>query len=213
MSNIITVTDAYKELGKRCVLDHVHVGFEEGKISGIIGRNGSGKTILLKAILGLLPLDKGEISVRGKVMGKEIEFMEDVGFIVNEPGFLPYESGRRNLRYIASIQNTVSDRAVDEAMEKVGLNPRDRKRVGQYSMGMRQRLGIAQAIMESPSVLILDEPMNGLDNDGVGDIRVLLMKMRKEGRTILLTSHSKEDVDLLCDTVYRMDRGVLTQER
>lgn len=210
---MISVTNAYKKLGQQCVLSHVNAQFKEGSITGIIGRNGSGKTVLLKAILGLIPLDEGEIRVNGKIIGKDVEFMEDVGFIINEPGFLPYYSGRRNLQYIASIQNSVSPKRIDESMQSVGLNPRDPKHVGQYSMGMKQRLAIAQATMESPSILILDEPMNGLDNDGVDEIRVLLKQLRNDGRTILLSSHSKEDIDLLCDTVYRMDRGILTQER
>ena len=196
-----------------CIRDSVNAQFKEGSITGIIGRNGSGKTVLLKAILGLMPLDEGEIRVNGKIIGKDVEFMEDVGFIINEPGFLPYYSGRRNLQYIASIQNSVSPKRIDESMQSVGLNPRDPKHVGQYSMGMKQRLAIAQATMESPSILILDEPMNGLDNDGVDEIRVLLKQLRNNGQTILLSSHNKEDIDLLCDTVYRMDRGILTQER
>lgn len=210
---MISVTNAYKKLGQQCVLSHVNAQFKEGSITGIIGRNGSGKTVLLKAILGLMPLDEGEIRVNGKIIGKDVEFMEDVGFIINEPGFLPYYSGRRNLQYIASIQNSVSPKRIDESMQSVGLNPRDPKHVGQYSMGMKQRLAIAQATMESPSILILDEPMNGLDNDGVDEIRVLLKQLRNNGQTILLSSHNKEDIDLLCDTVYRMDRGILTQER
>ncbi len=210
---MISVTNAYKKLGQQCVLSHVNAQFKEGSITGIIGRNGSGKTVLLKAILGLMPLDEGEIRVNGKIIGKDVEFMEDVGFIINEPGFLPYYSGRRNLQYIASIQNSVSPKRIDESMQSVGLNPRDPKHVGQYSMGMKQRLAIAQATMESPSILILDEPMNGLDNDGVDEIRVLLKQLRNNGQTILLSSHNKEDIGLLCDTVYRMDRGILTQER
>lgn len=210
---MISVTNAYKKLGQQCVLSHVNAQFKEGSITGIIGRNGSGKTVLLKAILGLMPLDEGEIRVNGKIIGKDVEFMEDVGFIINEPGFLPYYSGRRNLQYIASIQNSVSLKRIDESMQSVGLNPRDPKHVGQYSMGMKQRLAIAQATMESPSILILDEPMNGLDNDGVDEIRVLLKQLRNNGQTILLSSHNKEDIGLLCDTVYRMDRGILTQER
>lgn len=210
---MISVTNAYKKLGQQCVLSHVNAQFKEGHITGIVGRNGSGKTVLLKAILGLMPLDEGEIRVNGKMIGKDVEFMEDVGFIINGPGFLPYDSGRRNLQYIASIQKTINLQKIDESMQRVGLNPKEPKHVGQYSMGMRQRLAIAQAIMESPSFLILDEPMNGLDNDGVKEIRALLKQLRSDGRTVLLSSHSKEDIDLLCDTVYRMDRGNLTWER
>ena len=187
---MISVTNAYKKLGQQCVLSHVNAQFKEGSITGIIGRNGSGKTVLLKAILGLMPLDEGEIRVNGKIIGKDVEFMEDVGFIINEPGFLPYYSGRRNLQYIASIQNSVSPKRIDESMQSVGLNPRDPKHVGQYSMGMKQRLAIAQATMESPSILILDEPMNGLDPAGIREMRELLKGlMQKQKMTILLSSH------------------------
>lgn len=213
MSKIIRINNACKSLKKQCVLNGVTVEFEENKISGIIGRNGSGKTVLLKAVLGLMPLDQGIITSNGKIIGKDTEFLENVGFIINEPGFLPYYSGIHNLEYIASIRKTLSRKRIEESMKKVGLNPEERKPVGQYSMGMKQRLAIAQAIMESPSILILDEPMNGLDDKGVEDIRKLLRQMQNEGCSILLSSHNKEDIDLLCDEVYRMDKGSLKQER
>lgn len=209
MDNIITVEGVSKTYKGTKVLDNVNVVFGSGRIHGIIGRNGSGKTMLIKAVCGLVQPDSGKITVFGKVVGKDVDFPENIGVIIESPGFLPSESGYRNLAYLASLRGKIGKPEIRNAIISVGLNPDDKKHVGKYSLGMRQRLGIAQAIMENPDILILDEPMNGLDKSGVEDIRKLLLKFRNEGKTILLVSHSTEDIGILCDEVYEMDSGRL----
>ena len=207
MDPIILVEHAVKHFGSQAALQDVSVSFEAGKIHGIIGRNGSGKTVLFKCILGLTPLTSGRILVDGRPIGGGRTVPEDVGAIIESPGFLPHYSGFRNLKFLASLRGQIGNEKIREAIRMTGLDPDNRKHVGKYSMGMRQRLGIAQAIMERPRLLILDEPMNGLDNQGVEDIRNILLKLRGLGKTILLASHNREDIEILCDTVTEMDRG------
>lgn len=208
--NELVLKEVTKKFKNATVLDKVSVSFEAGKIHGIIGRNGSGKTVLFKCICGFMPITSGQIWVVGKQIGKEIDVPQNLGIIIEAPGFLPNYSGYRNLKFLSLIRQQIDDVRIKETMKKVGLDPDNKKRVGKYSLGMRQRLGIAQAIMEDPSVLILDEPMNGLDKPGVEDIRQLILNLKSEGKTILIASHSSEDIAKLCDTVYEMDAGVLT---
>lgn len=211
--NAIVVEDVVKCFKKVTALNHVSLSLERGKIHGIIGRNGSGKTVLFKCICGFMPLSSGSITVEGKRIGKDVDIPQDVGAIIEAPGFLPNYSGFRNLELLALIRNRIGADEIRQAMVMVGLDPDSKKWVNKYSLGMRQRLGIAQAIMEGPSVLILDEPMNGLDEHGVEDVRKLLLGLKKEGKTIIIASHNAEDIDVLCDTVCRMDAGVLTNVR
>lgn len=211
MSEVIYVQNITKIYGQQTVLKNVSLTCAEGKIYGLIGRNGSGKTVLLKCICGLIQPTSGEVSVWGKRIGRDVDFPDNIGFIIETPGFLPHESGLSNLKHLASIQRKIGLREIRESMELVGLDPDLKKAVGKYSMGMRQRLGIAQAIMEKPKLLILDEPMNGLDNQGVGHIRSVLLSLKEKGVTIVLASHFKEDISYLCDEVYQMDAGVLTR--
>ena len=213
MSSIVEVKGLSKSFGKNCVLDNVSVSFEEKQIHGIIGRNGSGKTMLFKCILGMMPFSEGEILVRSRRVGKDIDVPDDVGMIIEGPGFLPNYSGYSNLRLLSRVKKVIGRDEIVRAIESVGLNPASRKRVGKYSMGMRQRLCIAQAIMEDPSMLILDEPMNGLDNRGVSEIRELLLNLKSKGNTIFIASHNPEDIRQLCDTVCEMDCGKLTRIR
>ena len=187
--------------------------FEKGKIYGLVGRNGSGKTVLLKSICGFLPLTSGTIKVEGKVIGKDIEVPENIGIIIEEPGFLPQYSAKKNLKLLALLRNQISDAEIEGTLEKVGLDPKSKKKVGKFSMGMRQRLGIAQAIMENPRILILDEPTNGLDEVGVKEIRKLLLDLKNEERTIIIASHNAEDISTLCDQVYEMDGGVIRERQ
>lgn len=208
---LIQVCNATKKYNDRIVLCNVCLTVEKGTICGIIGRNGSGKTVLLKSICGLLPLSSGVIVVNGKKIGKDIEIAESCGVLIESPGYLPNYSAYMNLFLLSKIQGIISKDIIKNTLISVGLDPQDKKAVSKYSLGMKQRLGIAQAIMENPSILILDEPMNGLDNIGVHDIRNLLLSMKEQGKTILLTSHNKEDIELLCDSVYQMDGGVLKQ--
>ncbi len=213
MSSIVEVKGLSKSFGKNRVLDNVSFSFEEKQIHGIIGRNGSGKTMLFKCILGMMPFSEGEILVRSRRVGKDIDVPDDVGMIIEGPGFLPNYSGYSNLRLLSRVKKVIGRDEIVRAIESVGLNPASRKRVGKYSMGMRQRLCIAQAIMENPSMLILDEPMNGLDNRGVSEIRELLLNLKSKGKTIFIASHNPEDIRQLCDTVCEMDCGKLTRIR
>ena len=212
MENVIVVEEVSKSYKGISVLDHVNISFEKGKIHGIIGRNGSGKTVFIKVICGLVRPDEGHVSVNGKEIGKDVDFPESIGVIIEAPGFLPNLSAYRNLDYLASLKGVIEKEEIRNAMSLVGLDPDDRKHVGKFSLGMKQRLGIAQAIMENPDILILDEPMNALDKSGVAEIRELLLRLKAEGKTILIVSHNAEDIRMLCDTVYEMDGGKLTRQ-
>ena len=209
MENCIEVQNVVKRFRDHVVLKNVSISFEKGKIHGIVGRNGSGKTVLFKCICGLMHPEEGVIFVNGKRVGRDVDMPEDIGAIIEAPGFLPNYSGYKNLRFLANIRRKIGKEEILSVLKTVGLDPESRKHVGKYSLGMRQRLGIAQAIMEDPEILILDEPMNGLDNAGVQDIRALLLELKAQGKTILLASHNHEDIAALCDTVHEMDGGVL----
>ena len=205
----IEIKDLCKSFRKEKVLKNVSLSIEKSTICGIVGRNGSGKTVLFKCICGFLRPDSGEIRVRGKLVGKEVEVPENMGIIIEQPGFLRHYSGFRNLEFLAELNGKPSRQRMEEILELVGLLEQKDKKVGKYSMGMRQRLGISQAIMEEQDILVLDEPMNGLDNQGVEEMRRLLLELRRKGVTILLASHNQEDIRQLCDTVHEMDAGVL----
>lgn len=211
MDTIIELRNVKKRFREYVALNDVSVSFAQGKIHGIIGRNGSGKTVLMKCICGLMHQDLGEIVVSGKKIGKDTDIAEGVGAIIEAPGFLNNYSGMKNLQFLAGIKRTIRKEEIAKHIELVGLDPKSKKHVGKYSLGMRQRLGIAQAIMENQRILILDEPMNGLDQQGVEDMRELFLMLKKQGKTILLASHSKEDIDVLCDEVYEMEHGTLKQ--
>jgi len=213
MENLICVKEVTKRFGKECVLHGVSRDFEAGKIHGIVGNNGSGKTVLMKCICGYLLPESGAIYVRQKQIGVDVDFPENMGLIIETPGFLPALSGVKNLELLAALRGRIGLREIAETMRRVGLDPEMRKPVGKYSLGMRQRLGIAQAIMEDPSLLILDEPLNGLDKGGVREMRELLKSLRQAGKTILLASHNQADIDELCDTVCEMDDGRMTAIR
>lgn len=206
---IINVEQAVKEFRETTALNDVSIAFERNKIHGLIGRNGSGKTVLLKCICGLMKLTSGTIQINGKIVGKDIQIPDNIGIIIEAPGFYPNFSGYENLKYLASIKGKIGKEEIREAITRVGLNPDMKKWVGKYSLGMRQRLGIAQAIMENPEILILDEPTNGLDKKGVEEFRELMKSFKEEGKTILLASHNSEDIGLLCDTVHELDGGTL----
>lgn len=207
----VCVKDAVKIYGEQTVLNHVSLELREGTIYGIVGQNGSGKTVLFKSICGFTKLTEGSVEVLGKVIGKDVDIAENIGAIIENPGFLPNYSAYRNLKFLAELTGRISGKEILSLIEKVGLDPQSRKKVGKYSMGMRQRLGIAQAIMENLPILILDEPFNGLDKDGVGQMRQLLLEQKRVGKTILLASHNSADIDILCDEVYEMESGVLSQ--
>ena len=208
---MISIENLNKQFKTQLVLNNINVKFSNGHIYGIIGRNGSGKTVLLKCICGFLKPTTGVISVNHKIVGKDIDFPENLGFIIETPGFLLNYSGYKNLKYLASIRKKIDSNEIKDSMSLVGLDFADKKHVGKYSLGMRQRLGIAQAIMEKPDILVLDEPMNALDKNGVEEMRRLFLKMKSEGKLILLTSHNREDIEILCDEVYEMEEGILNK--
>ena len=213
MDAIIDVQHVSKSFGEEQVLKNICRSFEIGKIHGIVGNNGSGKTVLMKCICGFLRPDSGKIHVNYKEVGKDMDFPDDLGIIIETPGFLPNISGFKNLQLLASLKKKASDAVIRDAIMKVGLDPYMKKPVGKYSLGMRQRLGLAQALMEDPQLLILDEPLNGLDKHGAAHIRELIKSLRDEGKTVLLASHNQMDIDELCDTVCEMDGGVMTMVR
>ena len=194
------------------MLQPLTMGFEEGMIHGIIGRNGSGKTVLMKMILGILQPTTGTVIVGDKRIGKDVDFPESAGAIIETIEFIPYMSAYQNLADIAAMRGNLSKTQIKEVIEMVGLGNVGRKHVSKFSMGMRQRLAIAQAVMESPKLLILDEPMNGMDEKGVEEMRRLILARKAAGTTIILSSHNIEDIRILCDQVYRIDAGVVMRE-
>jgi ABC-2 type transport system ATP-binding protein len=211
-NKVVEIKNLYKKYKDAIILNKVNLELEEGKIYGIVGRNGSGKSMLFKTICGLINPTEGEV----KVFGEDISngsFPKNTGVIIEAPGFLPQYSGFNNLKLLASINNVATDEDIKKVIDLVGLNPEDKKPVKKFSLGMKQRLGIAQAIMEKPKLLILDEPMNGLDSSGVEDIRNLIKEYKSTGVTIILSSHNKEDIEILCDEVFNMENGVLTSAK
>ena len=212
MNDYIQLTNISKTFGKQTVLQPLTMGFEEGMIHGIIGRNGSGKTVLMKMILGILQPTTGTVIVGDKRIGKDVDFPESAGAIIETIEFIPYMSAYQNLADIAAMRGNLSKTQIKEVLEMVGLGNVVRKHVSKFSMGMRQRLAIAQAVMESPKLLILDEPMNGMDEKGVEEMRRLILARKAAGTTIILSSHNIEDIRILCDQVYRIDAGVVMRE-
>lgn len=208
---IVTIEHVSKSFGNQEVLTDISFSMEKGKIYGLIGRNGSGKTVLLKCICGFLTPTAGEIRIDGQKTTEKEAYMDKMGIIIETPGFLPGYSAYKNLKMLAMIRKSISDSQIRDAIISVGLDPDSPKKVGKFSMGMRQRLGIAQAIMGNPEILLLDEPMNGLDNHGVDDMRKLFLELRNQGKVILLASHNKEDIEFLCDDVFTMDAGILSR--
>lgn len=209
--NMISVKGVNKKFKNIRILNDVCFEAPKGKISGIIGRNGSGKTVFLKILCGLMYPDSGSVCIDGKEIGKDCDFPESLGAIIEAPGFISYQSGYKNLKYLASLKGNIGKDDIYESMKSVGLNPEDKKHVRKYSLGMKQRLGIAQAIMENPSLLILDEPMNGLDKEGVVEMRELFIKLKNEGKTIVLVSHNSEDITELCDYLYEIHNGEMNR--
>lgn len=208
---VININGVSKFFGEEQVLKEITLQFSGGRVYGIIGNNGSGKTVLFKCICGFMKPDQGVIEVNRKRIGREIDFPEDIGIIIETPGFLPHCTGFRNLQILADLRGRIRKEDIVRTLEKVGLDPKMKKHVCKYSLGMRQRLGIAQAIMEDPKVLILDEPFNGLDKHGVLHIRNIIQELKKQGKTILLASHNAEDIRVLCDAVYEMDAGAVKE--
>lgn len=208
MSEIVKVENVTKYFKQEKVLDDVNMNLETGHIYGIVGKNGAGKTVLFKIIAGFIKPSLGKVTVAGKIIGVDRDFPDSLGLIIETPGFLSQYNAYQNLLYLANINNKISKEDIKEAIRMVGLDPDSNKKVGKFSLGMRQRLGIAQAIMENPNLIILDEPMNGLDKKGIEDVKELLLKLKGDGKTILMASHYAEDMEI-CDEVFQMEDGKL----
>ncbi len=213
MSNLmVEVKNVTKVIKEEKILNNVSMEIERGKIYGVVGHNGSGKSVLFKTITGLMIPTAGEVYVKGKKVDKD-NIPSDIGVILDCTGFLPMYSAFDNLKMIASINGIVDDNRVKKVIEMVGLDANSKKHVNKFSIGMKQRLAFAQALMEKPDFMILDEPMNGLDSDGVELFRKIIKDLNeKKGVTILMASHIREDIDSLCNKVYVMNRGVLSVE-
>ncbi|GFI23867.1 ABC transporter ATP-binding protein NatA [Lachnospiraceae bacterium] len=207
--NSIKIIDVNKSFGKTKVLNNISLECNQGEIIGIIGRNGAGKTVLFKIMCGLMSVDSGDIIVNGTKRKKQSEVLRSAGIIIEDPAFLKNYSGIKNLEYLYMLNHKNDKPYLENVMKRVGLDPKSKKHVGKYSMGMRQRLAIAQAIMENPNFLILDEPFNGLDNQGVVEMRNIFLEFKQEGKVIIVASHNSEDIKVLCDHVYSMEAGNL----
>ena len=208
---MIRIENLSLTIKKAKILENINLEFESGKIHGLIGRNGSGKTMLMKCICGFVRPTEGRVLVNEKVIGYDVDFPENIGIIIETPEFVPYLSGYENLKMLAGCRKKIGKEQICEAMEQVELDWKNKLHVKKYSLGMRQRLGLAQAIMEKPEILVLDEPFNGLDDDGVSKMRELLLKKKEEGITVIISSHNAEDIQILCDTVHRLYRGKVVE--
>jgi ABC-2 type transport system ATP-binding protein len=207
--HVIEVINVSKQIGGRSILEQVSLTVERQQICGISGHNGAGKSILLRIIAGLIRPSEGQVRVFNEAIGEQVEFPRSTGAMIDGPGFLPHYSGFKNLQLLAMIRNAIDATAIADAMRSVGLNPQDTKPVRTYSTGMRQRLGLAQAMMEKPQLLLLDEPTSAIDRDGRARIHQLLRELNAQGVTIVLTSHSNEELATLCDTIFYMESGRL----
>ena len=205
----LEVHHATKRIHGNTVLQDISCTFLSGKIYGLKGINGSGKTMFMRLLCGLIRPSEGEIFYDEKKLGTDFRFPPGVGILLENPSFLDSYTGLQNLKMIADINQKITEKEIRNTLFRVGLDPDDQRKYKKYSLGMKQRLGIAAAVMEKPDLLILDEPFNGLDKHGVGEIRKLLLELKEEGKTILLASHNEEDIRILCDEVYEMDGGVL----
>lgn len=206
MSEII-IENLSKTIKNNKILDNVNLTFESGHVYGLVGRNGSGKTMLLRAICGLIFPDSGKVIIDGKQLHKDISFPESCGIIIENTDLLPNFSAFDNLKMLSEIKNTANDNMIKSAIKSVGLDPDSKKKVKTFSLGMKQRLSIAQALFEDPDILLLDEPTNALDEDGVNDVRRILLEQKKKNKLIIIASHNKEDISLLSDIVISVSNG------
>ncbi len=188
-----------KLIKKKEILTDINLTFESGKIYGLHGHNGSGKTMLLRAICGLILPTSGSVTVDGKTVGKDIEFPDSVGVIIENMSLIPEYTGFKNLQLLAGIKKKIGDSEIRDTLTSVGLDPDDKRKVKEYSLGMKQKLNFAQAIMEKPELLLLDEPTNAMDVQTVEKVRSILVEMKEKGTLIIIASHNKEDLDALCD--------------
>lgn len=203
----IKITHLSKKIKKAVILDDVNMELESGRIYGLKGKNGSGKTMLMRAICGLITPTNGTVEIDGKILGKDISFPESIGVLIENPSFISNYTGMKNLQVLASIQKRIGDEEIRNTLELVGLDPDDKRTFKKYSLGMKQRLGIAEAIMERPDIVILDEPINALDENGAAMIREILHNLRNEGKLIILACHDTEELNFLADEIYEIAEG------
>lgn len=208
----IEIKNLTKKIGSNTVLSDINLTMEAGKIYGLKGKNGSGKTMLMRVISGLITPTEGEVLIDGKKLGKDMSFPESIGLLIENPAFLPTYSGFDNLKTIASIKGIITDEEIKDVIKRVGLDPDDKKKYKKYSLGMKQKLGIACAIMEKPDIVILDEPVNAVDEDGIKVIREVLDELKKEGKIIILACHDKEELFFLSDEIIEIDCGVIKRQ-
>lgn len=203
--------DVCKKIGNKDILKNINLELESGKIYGFVGRNGSGKTMLFRALSGLMSVSSGEVIYDGKVLKKDINIIPNLGIIIENAGLYPELTGFDNLKLLTKLNKNVDNERIKSVISMVGLDPDDKRRYSKYSLGMKQRIVIAQALMESPEVLMLDEPTNALDEDGVTMVRNLIKKEKEKGSLVLIASHNKEDIDFLADEVYRIKEGQIIE--
>lgn len=209
----IRLVNASRKIGYEMVIDNVNIQFESGHIYGLRGKNGSGKTMLMRAICGLIHLGEGEIWLDDKLLGKDMEFPESVGALLENPGFMENDTAMRNLMTLAEIRNEIGEEEIKNTMEDLGLDPYSKKKVKKYSLGMKQKLGIVAAIMEHPKLILLDEPTNALDTESIGKLNVLLQEEMMEYQPIIIiASHDRDELSMLCDTIYKVEKGRVTLE-
>lgn len=208
----VEVQGLYKQFGRQTVLQDVSFQLESGKIHGLVGDNGSGKSVLLKCLCGILPWERGVIRIQGKEMHPGKGTPPLLGLVIEHPGFIGSMSGWRNLKYLAGIRGIAGDAQIKASLEQVGLLHEAKKPVKKYSLGMRQKLAIAQALMEAPDIYLMDEPFNGLDKTSTAAIQKLFMELRAQGKTFLLVSHHPSDISSLCDDVYAIENGSISRK-
>ena len=208
----VEVQGLYKQFGQQTVLQDVSFQLESGKIHGLVGDNGSGKSVLLKCLCGILPWERGVIRIQGKEMHPGKGTPPLLGLVIEHPGFIGSMSGWRNLKYLAGIRGIAGDAQIKASLEQVGLLHEAKKPVKKYSLGIRQKLAIAQALMEAPDIYLMDEPFNGLDKTSTAAIQKLFLELRAQGKTFLLVSHHPSDISSLCDDVYAMENGGISRK-
>lgn len=210
MGPYLEIKNVSKRFGHRTILEDVSLSVERGKTVGIVGANGSGKSVLFRILCGFEKPDQGKVCVRGKEPGKNgQDFPDNIGVFINSPGFIGIYSGFENLKFLADIKGKIGEKEIEAAMEKVGLDPGDKTKVEHYSLGMKQKLGLAQAMMEGQDILVLDEPFNALDYKTYEDVKTIIRMLKAEDKTIFLTSHHFKDIEQLCDQVYVIEDGRL----
>ena len=208
----LTVENLSKKIKDKTILNNINLELESGNVYGFVGRNGCGKTMLFRAVSGLINIDSGKVTLDGKELHVDMQILPDMGIILENAGLYTEFTGKKNLEILSKIRNKISSEDIDDAIRRVGLDPDDKRTVRKYSLGMKQRIALAQAIMEHPSIIILDEPTNALDEDGVKKIRQIIMEEKERGSMILLASHNREDIEQLADKVFYMVDGEIKED-